>query len=543
MEDLLISLSDHQKHSQVKIDVSSYSINIDSSLILTSDGRGLLVPLGTPIPASRKLEHSNVGIEFVFTRAETKHWRKQENLEIEEDLKLAKYVTEFNLSSGPIDFVFDLDLLVPFVSFFIPLFIRNTSENLDTVTTTSKFPLLNIELSETCIFIPCKQSEESLVDDTFCLGISGLVLTPRPNNPLSRLVLIDSVYNLAMDAGLLNTAGSPLEDTQFELDIRGLSLTTFRWADVIPSRWILQDSGILTGENPALEWNRKSNFIDQKSKKGARPMLVSTDISAQCAPALVYKSKPITANSLEVSLNSDLTLYTALPQLKLTYYWINSLIFHFQKIFTELDCVSGGESSGRRRTYSETVRSKRRKIEELVQSYPVEFVLNGSGNIVGIFYDSFCKDDSYFIEPFLQLVFTQPSVTFELTEIEKIKLKLLCYDLSIKSSENQESLVSSKPFLPENSQFNIIWIETREFEPKPFVTFQITEETTKLEIQRPLRISLDLAKLKIAQKFMKKLSGEFKLSTKCENKPPKRNLEYSDSTLDLLKVIFHKTIG
>ena len=121
------------------------------------------------------------------------------------------------------------------------------------------------------------------------------------------MVLIESIYQLANEAGLLNSAGSPLEDTQFELDVLGLALSTAVWGRQLSQRWSSIDSGILTGQNPALEWNRQTNQI-KGNIDPVRPILVPIDVRATWAPALLYKSKPIVANSLEVSLNRDLSL-------------------------------------------------------------------------------------------------------------------------------------------------------------------------------------------------------------------------------------------
>ena len=317
-EDLKISLADKQTHRQFKLSTTSFLIDINKETVLTTDGRGPTSFIG--VETSRCEPKYEKGFNLVFTRAETKHWRKQENLSVgDRDLKLSKYVTEINFTSGPVDIVLYLRRLIPFVHFADP-FISRRSVTPKKMTTT-KIPLFNIELGETCIFFPDEETifepleqpdTEKLNGNTFCLSIDGLVLTPRPNNPLERHVIIDSVYQSAMDSGLLDSPGSPLEDIQFELDVKGLALFTCNWSDIIHGRWTASDSGILTGENPALEWNRKDKIDPRQS--GSRPILVPTNIRAAWAPAIVYKSKAITANSLEVSLNSDLMVYVALAQ-------------------------------------------------------------------------------------------------------------------------------------------------------------------------------------------------------------------------------------
>ena len=408
--------------------------------------------------------------------------------------------------------------------------------------TTRKLPLFNIELAETWLFLPFRKGQHEA--DTLCFSIDRLVLTPRPSNPLERLVIIESIYQLANEAGLLKSAGSPLEDTQFELEVIGLACATANWSRQLAQRWTTvtdDSSGILTGQNPALEWNRH-NFQSKNPTCGSvdpiRPILVPIDVRATWAPALLYKSKPIVASSLEVSLNRDLSLYVALAQVKLVTGWLNSFIQLGQTLFADAGS-SGGASGRRKRTQSETTRSKTAQYEYILRHYPFEFVLTGGGNISGMFYDNQITNEQHVIEPYLQFTFEQPSTTFTVTEFDKIKLKLLCYDLSIKSYENHDSpLINTTPFLPLSEHFNVVWIETKynAYQPRPFITLEIKPEYTELKFERPLKISLDLAKLKIGAKFMRKLRDEFKSSFKPSNST-KTGTTSGDEYFDIIRSV------
>ena len=530
-----INVSDHRTHTQVKVSIPVYYIETDGERLLTSDGRGNLALISSgPKDTSRNRETNDKGLELVYTRAETKHWRKQENLSFEKDIKLSRYIEEFSITSGPVDVIFDLELLDPFLVFLRP-FINRSKPSRPVKTT--KLPLFNIDLAETCIFLPYKKGKTETQSDTCCLTIDRLVLTPRPNNPLERLVVIESIYELANEAGLLKSAGSPLEDTQFELELLGLTFATAVWKRQLAQRWSSTDSGILTGQNPALEWNRQNSQTQISGNiDPLRPILIPIDVRATWAPALLYKSKPIVASSLEVSLNRDLSLYVALPQVKLIYSWANSLIQTGQKLFSD------PASPRRRRTMSESTRTKTAQYEYLLKNYPFEFILTGGGNISGMFYDhQIDQNGSHVIEPFLQFTFEQPSTTLTVTESEKVKLKLLCYDLCIKSYENHDSpLIEQKPFLPTSDHFNVVWLETKynEFEPKPFITLSVTEEHTEVKVERPLKVSLDLAKMKIGAKFMKKLTQELTFK---DLPSSKSGFETSgDEYFDIIRSVLHQ---
>ena len=130
--------------------------------------------------------------------------------------------------------------------------------------------------------------------------------------------------------------------------------------------------------------------------------------------------------------------------------WLHSLFASINLLLGQTLFDGGGGASGRRkRTQSETTRSKTAQYEYILRQYPFEFVLTGGGNISGMFYDNQITNNQHVIEPYLQFTFEQPSTTLTVTEFDKIKLKLLCYDLSIKLYENHDSpLINQEPFLP-----------------------------------------------------------------------------------------------
>ena len=92
--ELALSLSDHLTHSQVKVNIPQYHVEVDGERLLTSDGRGQLPIIGR----TRLAQNSGAGIkgqggfEFIYTKAETKHWRQQENVTFEKDIKLSRFI-------------------------------------------------------------------------------------------------------------------------------------------------------------------------------------------------------------------------------------------------------------------------------------------------------------------------------------------------------------------------------------------------------------------------------------------------------------------
>ena len=85
----------------------------------------------------------------------------------------------------------------------------------------------------------------------------------------------------------------------------------------------------------------------------------------------------------------------------------------------------------------------------------------------------------------------------------------------------------------------MVWIETKynEYEPKPFITLSITQEHTEVKFERPLKVSLDLAKLKIGAKFMSKLKDELTFKDIPTSTP---NTTSGDEYFDIIKSVLHQ---
>lgn len=59
-------------------------------------------------------------------------------------------------------------------------------------------------------------------DDTFYLYLRQIVINPRPEFPLDRVVISTDEYAIVEEKGLLTTPGSVLENIQFAAKLNGL---------------------------------------------------------------------------------------------------------------------------------------------------------------------------------------------------------------------------------------------------------------------------------------------------------------------------------
>ena len=62
--------------------------------------------------------------------------------------------------------------------------------------------------------------------DMCVFQVQSLSLAPNADNPLPRVVVEREVYRQALHAGITSQLGSEVEDRQYQLDMRGLSLST-----------------------------------------------------------------------------------------------------------------------------------------------------------------------------------------------------------------------------------------------------------------------------------------------------------------------------
>ena len=91
--ELALSLSDHLTHSQAKVNVPQFYVEVDGERLLTSDGRGQLPVIGrNRAHSSGQGINGQGGLDFIYTKAETKHWRQQENVTFEKDIKLSRFI-------------------------------------------------------------------------------------------------------------------------------------------------------------------------------------------------------------------------------------------------------------------------------------------------------------------------------------------------------------------------------------------------------------------------------------------------------------------
>lgn len=122
-------------------------------------------------------------------------------------------------------------------------------------------PLVNLDVREFSLFCPDLRSGKvaGSFDDVCILHVSSLKVTPQPDNPLPRVVIEKSIYQIALQAGITSCPGSEVEDRQYQLDICGFEVCSSSWDDLVNYGKNLQKFTHSPNiQNPAFEWNTVS---------------------------------------------------------------------------------------------------------------------------------------------------------------------------------------------------------------------------------------------------------------------------------------------
>ncbi|WAR00328.1 VP13B-like protein [Mya arenaria] len=316
-------------------------------------------PMYPSNPASREAGHGFLNVTFTHAlRRNLKQRLKKMNIEVptcepNENGDLFgkffyhKYVSELCVTVGPCDIILCMDPVSALMYSLTALHTKKvktetpkveSSPNEETplpLLTSSNLPLIYADVSCARLFLPgldCEQvSKEQIVTtrnhDMFLLEVQSLTMTPHADNPLPRYPVDRDLYHQAVQAGVTQDSGAALTDRQYQVDVKGFSLSSGCWGE-FTSR--LQESvtqpAMTTGTQiPAVEWNTR-NVRSSIEEITLFPIVSPCELRLVLAPAMV-NLQPSAYNTLlknlvcgygfEFNVVSDLELYVSTNQLLL----------------------------------------------------------------------------------------------------------------------------------------------------------------------------------------------------------------------------------
>lgn len=183
---------------------------------------------------------------------------------------------------------------------------RTISKKPDRVTSVVDLPLVFFESKGIHLHLPVTLDDGSA--QVFVLKVPEITINPTVENPLTRNPVRADIYTKATQLGIVNLPGSRIEDRQYQLQFRKMSLETADWNEMVCYLSRL-GSGY---ENPAVVWN---NPIKDRTMEIVE-VFKNFHCSFVWAPAIVFNNVLVCGPSVELSCVSDLKLAIRTDQCK-----------------------------------------------------------------------------------------------------------------------------------------------------------------------------------------------------------------------------------
>ncbi|XP_017140957.1 vacuolar protein sorting-associated protein 13B isoform X2 [Drosophila miranda] len=250
-------------------------------------------------------------------------------------------ISELLIELQPIEMVLDLDQITDFV---IPLcgvieIMRgnhqapSTSAAIESrLTTVQDLPMVHLNSKGIYIYLPLATGRKCC--SVLLLRIETVQLTPSLENPLVRQLVRQDIYQKAAELNMLSTPGALVEDRQYELSVRNVSLSTGNWLQT--QKYHMEKSLASEHNNPAFEWNNQTRPTELDHMDIFRDF----DFIMVYAPAIIYDRFFVCGQSVEYNCVTDFVATLTTHQINL----ISCILVRFQRLYSVLDQMYAKES-------------------------------------------------------------------------------------------------------------------------------------------------------------------------------------------------------
>uniref|UniRef100_A0A182P8W4 Chorein N-terminal domain-containing protein n=1 Tax=Anopheles epiroticus TaxID=199890 RepID=A0A182P8W4_9DIPT len=342
LEDIIYSLDKQEVYSQMKAKVGGmsgacYEWQNTPSHQQTTLGGGwvrnealaLTVQTGEASESS-KVTGTDTFFNMTITRAETKNEHSKWDT-VRRSREHNDTLVEVLIKMEQIDLRLDLDLLgesLRMLSVLQPASTAETPKTSDGLNTNNAgsnavlgvkdLPLILFTSKGITVYLPLRSepSEERDHCSVYILKINSIAVHHNVENPICRVPLRPDVYTKAAQMRILNVPGSKIEDRQYELLLKEISLSTAVWEDVLK---YLHDQQTSTThhDNPAFEWNNLHQGVQRSSHFDVLTVFKEFNFAAIYAPCIIYKNVLICSRAIELNCMSDLVVDIDLEQVQL----------------------------------------------------------------------------------------------------------------------------------------------------------------------------------------------------------------------------------
>uniref|UniRef100_A0A675B3R5 Chorein N-terminal domain-containing protein n=2 Tax=Anopheles darlingi TaxID=43151 RepID=A0A675B3R5_ANODA len=332
-EDIIYSLDQQEVYSQVKAKVGSMSgacyewhgTGKEQSWC-RNEALAIAVQTGDS-SESGKSTGTDTFFSLTITRAETQNVHSKWDT-VRRSREHNETLVEVLIKMEQLDLRLDLDLLeecLKMFQAFCPT-VRSVQGDITAaepiappMVAVKDLPLILFASKGVTVFLPLRN--RPTIDGNPCsvyiLKVSSITVHHNVENPICRVPLRPDVYTKAAQMRILNVPGSKIEDRQYELLLKEISLSTADWEDVL--RYLQeQQSSSTHHDNPAFEWN---NF-QQGAQRSAAHFAAETvfeefNFSIIYAPCIIYKNVLICSVAMELNCLSDLLIDVEIEQFRL----------------------------------------------------------------------------------------------------------------------------------------------------------------------------------------------------------------------------------
>ncbi|KAH8362480.1 hypothetical protein KR200_005474 [Drosophila serrata] len=332
LEDLLLNIDRHSDFTKITTKVENFGLNYYKEK-QTQDWERIedfhikmLGDAGTNLPLFSVVV-TTVSLQDLYAKIGARNPHNKQHT-----------ISEVLIDVQPIEMVLDLDQITEFM---IPLCevlqimqspspeqMQSHSPSVPSqITTVQDLPMVHLNSKGIYVYLPLSTGRKSC--SVLLLRIESIQLTPSLENPLVRQLVRPDIYQKAAELNMLNTPGALVEDRQYELSVRKVSLSTGNWKQT--QRYRLEKSLASKHNNPAFEWNNQS----QATELHHMEIFKDFDFIMIYAPAMSYDRYLVCGQSVEYNCVTDFVSSLNTHQISL----ISCLIVRMQRLNCIIDNV------------------------------------------------------------------------------------------------------------------------------------------------------------------------------------------------------------
>jgi vacuolar protein sorting-associated protein 13B len=297
-----------QEFFQLKCKITSISGNF---FHLTNEKWAKNLNLGFNVQSEESITDTVRFLDMTVTKAETLNVHSKWNLELKKSTQLIlNDVSEINVILQSFDIIAS-DEFIHFLP-ILKLFQRPNDKNQKALMqySGSELPLVHLRCNGFRVFLPNLHKSSNF--NVLILKVNGLQITPNAVNNLIRTqILRPDIHSKASHLGVLDLVGSKIEDRQYQLLVKGCSLTSSSWNEITA---IITEKNVENYDNPATIWN---NFENGPSSPNFKFYTIFKDsaFSFIYAPCIKFKEVLVAGAAIEINCIENMNIVTSLEQM------------------------------------------------------------------------------------------------------------------------------------------------------------------------------------------------------------------------------------